>query len=184
MSRNEPSCEIYKFYVFSLCPCENCKFYRFYVFSCGGAKIAEFTIFRYRSLRISQIFSPFVMLVKTNWELGTADFTKFAKIVDFTILTIFHYSNYALQILQIFFSLCHVNYNTSAKRYCGLYKICENCGFCNDFFNDFSLPRSCDVNIPRSLRNKGATHQYTSFDMNIPGCLKEQERSTSIYLVL
>ena len=73
----------------------------------------------------------------------------FRKFADFSNLSIF--SPLRFVNLTIFSLLCYVKHNTSAKRHCGFYKICENCGFYkfNDF-NDFSVPCSCDMNIPRS----------------------------------
>ena len=80
-------------------------------------KFTNFTIFRYAHAKITNF---------TNFTFFSCGDAKIAEFTNLTIFTIFCYC--ALQILQIFFSLCYVNYNTSAKQPCRFYK-----------FNDFSL---------------------------------------------
>ena len=149
-------------------------------------KFTNFTIFRFARAKITNFTCHFFALCYANKNKSATrrcgfyeicENCGFYKFNDFNDFSLLRFANFT-----IFFSLCYVNDITSAKRRRGFYKICENCGFCkfNDF-NDFSPPRSCGMNIPRSLRNKRASHQYTSFfkpsaktstpHMNIPHSL-------------
>ena len=101
------------------------------------------------------------MLVKTDRQGGSADFVKFAKIADFTNLTIFRYC--AFPILQ-FFSLVML-ITTHQQSGTAVFPKFAKIG---DFANLTILMIFC----------------YCTHDMKIPCSLKEQVCYTSVHLVL
>ena len=108
-------------------------------------KFSNFTIFRYARAKI-HFFS-----------------CGFAKIAEFTILTILTIFSYrALRILQIcspFVMLITTHQQSGAADFAKFSKIAE---FTNlAIFNDHSLPRSCDMNKPRSLIHEPKQARYT-----------------------